>query len=77
MLHAAHQHALAEVLELRADAELATGFREAAVGGDQQARFCSTWPSLSSSFTSLSLLWMALTLVAHSSCTSAQSLTAW
>ncbi len=38
VLHAAHQHALAEVLELRTDAELAPGVREAAVGGDQQAR---------------------------------------
>ena len=36
MLHAADQHGLAEILELRADAQQAAGFRKAAVGGHQQ-----------------------------------------
>ena len=37
VLHAAHQHAFAKVLHLRADAEQAPGFGKAAVCGHQQA----------------------------------------
>ncbi len=38
MLHAAHQHGLAEVVRVGPDAHLAAGFGEPAVGGDQQLR---------------------------------------
>ncbi len=38
VLHPAYQHALAEIVLVGADAERATGFRETAVGGDQERR---------------------------------------